>query len=60
MLTLRGTLGLFTWQSQVSHDPSLQILSITGSLLSVVPIVITFLVLQRYWKAGLAAGAVKA
>ncbi|MCC5033320.1 carbohydrate ABC transporter permease [Streptomyces sp. WAC 00631] len=54
------TLGLFTWQSQVSRDPSLQILSLTGSLVSVVPIVITFLVLQRYWKAGLAAGAVKA
>ncbi|MEU3145307.1 MULTISPECIES: carbohydrate ABC transporter permease [unclassified Streptomyces] len=53
------TLGLFTWQSQVSRDPSLQILSLTGSLVSVVPIVITFLVLQRYWKAGLAAGAVK-
>lgn len=53
------TLGLFTWQSQVSRDPSLQILSLTGSLVSVVPIVITFLVLQRYWRAGLAAGAVK-
>ncbi|WP_324784974.1 carbohydrate ABC transporter permease [Streptomyces sp. H51] len=53
------TLGLFTWQSQVSRDPSLQILSLTGSLVSVVPIVIAFLVLQRYWKAGLAAGAVK-
>ncbi|MFF4648349.1 carbohydrate ABC transporter permease [Streptomyces sp. NPDC001380] len=53
------TLGLFTWQSQVSRDPQLQILTVTGSLVSVVPIVIAFLALQRYWRAGLSAGAVK-
>ncbi|WP_084963886.1 carbohydrate ABC transporter permease [Thermoactinospora rubra] len=53
------TLGLFTWQSQVSREPGLQILTVAGSLVSVVPIVITFLLLQRYWRAGLAAGAVK-
>ncbi|MGW2346883.1 carbohydrate ABC transporter permease [Streptomyces sp. NPDC001661] len=53
------TLGLFTWQSQTSRMPGLQILTLTGSLVSVVPIVLTFLLLQRYWRAGLAAGAVK-
>lgn len=53
------TLGLFSWQSQISRNPELQILTVTGSLVSVIPIVLTFLVLQRYWKAGLAAGAVK-
>lgn len=53
------TLGLYTWQSQLSREPGLQILTITGSLVSVVPIVVTFLVLQRYWRAGLAAGSVK-
>jgi len=53
------TLGLFTWQSQTSRLPVLQTLSIVGALVSVVPIVLTFLLLQRYWRAGLAAGAVK-
>ncbi len=32
---------------------------ITGSLLAIVPIVIAFLVLQRYWQSGLTAGSVK-
>ncbi|GAB3962643.1 carbohydrate ABC transporter permease [Streptomyces sparsus] len=53
------TLGLFTWQSQISRLPQLQTLTIVGSLVSVVPIVLTFLLLQRYWRAGMAAGAVK-
>ncbi|MFF7341008.1 carbohydrate ABC transporter permease [Streptomyces sp. NPDC008163] len=54
------TLGLFTWQSQTSRLPELQTLTIVGAAVSVVPIVLTFLLLQRYWRAGLAAGAVKA
>ena len=33
---------------------------ITGSLLAVVPLVIAFLFLQRYWESGLATGGVKA
>lgn len=51
------TYGLYSWQSQVSRDPDLQILTVTGSLVSVIPLVITFLVLQRYWQAGLTAGS---
>ncbi len=54
------TLGLFQWQSQISRDPQLQVLTIVGSLVSVIPLVITFLMLQRYWRSGLSAGAVKA
>ena len=53
------TLGLFTWQSQTGRLPELQTLTIVGAMVSVVPIVLTFLLLQRYWRAGLAAGAVK-
>jgi multiple sugar transport system permease protein len=53
------TLGLFTWQSQTSRLPELQTLTLVGALVSVVPIVLTFLLLQRYWRAGLSAGAVK-
>ncbi|KQS72177.1 hypothetical protein ASG41_18825 [Modestobacter sp. Leaf380] len=32
---------------------------ITGSLVSIVPLVVAFLFLQRYWQSGLAAGSVK-
>ncbi len=32
---------------------------ITGSLVTIIPIVAAFLVLQRYWQSGLAAGSVK-
>lgn len=53
------TYGLFTWASQVSRDPILQVLAIVGSLISVIPLIITFLGLQRFWRTGLAAGAVK-
>ena len=31
----------------------------TGSLLSIVPLVVAFLLLQRYWQSGLATGSVK-
>ena len=34
-------------------------LVITGSLLTVIPIMIAFLFMQRYWQSGLAAGSVK-
>lgn len=33
---------------------------ITGSLLSIIPLVVAFLFLQRYWQSGLATGGVKA
>ncbi|MFJ6902794.1 carbohydrate ABC transporter permease [Streptomyces griseoluteus] len=53
------TLGLYTWQTQTSRLPVLQTLTLVGALVSVVPIVLTFLLLQRYWRAGLSTGAVK-
>jgi ABC-type maltose transport system permease subunit len=33
---------------------------ITGSILSIIPLVVAFLFLQRYWQSGLATGGVKA
>jgi multiple sugar transport system permease protein len=33
---------------------------ITGSLISIIPIVLAFIYLQRYWQTGLTAGSVKA
>lgn len=53
------TLGLYTWQSQVSRSPELQVLVVVGSLISVLPLMIMFLALQRFWRSGLSAGAVK-
>jgi multiple sugar transport system permease protein len=32
---------------------------VTGSLLSIIPLIIAFLLLQRFWQSGLSAGAVK-
>lgn len=52
-------LGLFSWQSQLSHDPQLLLLTVVGSAVSVVPLVVVFLSLQRYWRAGLTSGSVK-
>nr|MDT0660399.1 carbohydrate ABC transporter permease [Micromonospora sp. DSM 115978] len=53
------TLGLYTWNTQVNQLPQLRGLVLTGALLSIVPLVVAFLLLQRYWRHGLGAGAVK-
>ncbi|MBF4562168.1 carbohydrate ABC transporter permease [Microbacterium sp. VKM Ac-2870] len=55
------TIGLQQWNLQavgVSSQPIFNLV-ITGSLLTIVPIVIAFLLLQRYWQSGLSAGSVK-
>ncbi|WP_175439217.1 carbohydrate ABC transporter permease [Streptomyces vilmorinianum] len=55
------TLGLNAWnaQAQTAGGEAVFDLIITGSLLTIVPIVVVFLLLQRYWQSGLAAGSVK-
>ncbi len=53
------TLGLFSWQSQISRVPLLQSLVIAGAVIAVIPVVAMFLSLQRFWKGGLSAGSVK-
>ncbi|MFG1819377.1 carbohydrate ABC transporter permease [Kribbella sp. NPDC049174] len=53
------TLGLFFWNSQLRDQPWYDLV-VTGSLISAIPLVIAFLALQRYWRAGLSAGSVKA
>lgn len=50
------TLGLYGMMSYFSPDKGAVML---GALLGVVPLVLLFLFLQRYWQSGLAAGAVK-
>jgi multiple sugar transport system permease protein len=55
------TVGLNEWndQSFSAGGQAIYNLVITGSLLTVIPIMIAFLVMQRYWRSGLAAGSVK-
>ncbi|WP_157250016.1 carbohydrate ABC transporter permease [Nonomuraea typhae] len=53
------SLGLFTWEKQGHAFPEFHTLVITGSLLSVVPLLVVFMSLQRFWKAGMTAGSVK-
>ncbi|MFC7527635.1 carbohydrate ABC transporter permease [Actinoplanes sp. GCM10030250] len=53
------TLGLYSWNTQVNQLPELRMLVLTGALVSIVPLVIAFLLLQRFWRNGLGAGAVK-
>lgn len=53
------TLGLYEWNGQTARAPLLQESVITGSLVSIVPVIIVFIILQRFWRAGLAAGSLK-
>ncbi|MFB6720971.1 carbohydrate ABC transporter permease [Kribbella sp. NPDC056345] len=55
------TVGLTQWNSQatgVGANPIYNLV-ITGSLLTIVPLVVAFLLLQRFWQSGLSAGSVK-
>ncbi|MFB2598194.1 carbohydrate ABC transporter permease [Herbiconiux sp. P17] len=54
------TVGLNGLLNQGSSVPALYSLVVTGALLSIIPLVALFLVLQRFWKVDLGAGAVKA
>jgi multiple sugar transport system permease protein len=52
------TLGLYTWNNEYGQAPQLVSYVIIGSLISVIPLVIAFLSLQRFWRSGLAAGSI--
>jgi multiple sugar transport system permease protein len=55
------TLGLDAWNDQAATAGGQAIfnLVITGSLLTILPLLVAFLFLQRYWQSGLSAGGVK-
>lgn len=53
------TLGLYEWNGQTARIPLLQESVITGALVSIVPVIIVFILLQRFWRTGLAAGSIK-
>ncbi|MTE24132.1 ABC transporter permease subunit [Microbacterium sp. ZXX196] len=54
-------IGLNQWNAQAATAGGEAIfdLVITGALLTIVPLIIAFLFMQRYWQSGLAAGSVK-
>ncbi|WP_324011966.1 carbohydrate ABC transporter permease [Microbacterium sp. JZ37] len=53
------TLGLNNWRAQVDRLPEFYELTTGGVLLSVIPLAIAMIVLQRFWRGGLTEGAVK-
>lgn len=55
------TIGLNAWNNQATTAGGDAIfdLVITGSLLAIIPLIALFLLLQRFWQSGLAAGSVK-
>jgi multiple sugar transport system permease protein len=53
------TFGLYQWNSQLNQIPELNTYVLVGSLLSIIPLVVAFLSLQRFWRGGLGAGSVK-
>ena len=53
------TLGLYAWNSQTHGIPELRAFVLIGALLSIIPLIITFLLLQRFWRSGLGTGSVK-
>lgn len=53
------TVGLSTLMNQGASQPAMYTTVITGALVSIIPLIALFLVLQRYWQTDLTAGAVK-
>jgi multiple sugar transport system permease protein len=57
------TVGIGLWEQLASSNngggTSVWGLIITGSLVSIIPLVVAFLTLQRYWQGGLSVGSLK-
>jgi len=56
------TIGLAQWNASANAGGGSQALFsivVTGSLLSIIPLVLAFLFLQRFWQSGLSTGSVK-
>ncbi|WP_335990919.1 carbohydrate ABC transporter permease [Glycomyces sp. MUSA5-2] len=57
------TVGLANWQGQAASSGGASgdyiPLVVTGSLISIFPLIVAFLFLQRYWTTGLVSGSVK-
>jgi multiple sugar transport system permease protein len=56
------TVGLTTWFNTAQQEAGTRMLFnlvVTGSLLAIVPLVVAFVLLQRFWRSGAATGALK-
>ena len=53
------TLGLYAWNSQVDQRPELRGLVLVGALVSILPMIVAFIFLQRFWRSGLGTGSIK-
>lgn len=53
------TFGLYAWNSSINQFPELRGYVLVGALISIIPLIVTFLLLQRYWRTGLGTGALK-
>lgn len=53
------SLGLYSWNTTAPINPDYYPLMVIGSLLALLPLIVAFLLLQRYWRSGLTAGSVK-
>lgn len=53
------TVGLFTLLDAGTSQPSLYSLVLIGAVLSILPLVVLFFLLQRFWRVDLTAGSVK-
>lgn len=53
------TLGLNNWRSQVDRLPEFYQLTTGGVLVSIIPLIIAMIVLQRFWRGGLTEGSIK-
>ncbi|MGN6425180.1 MAG: carbohydrate ABC transporter permease [Leifsonia sp.] len=53
------TLGLNAWRAQTDRLPEFYELTTGGVLLSIIPLAVAMIVLQRFWRGGLTEGAVK-
>lgn len=52
------TLGLYAWNNEYGQAPQLVSYVIIGAAISVIPLIVAFLSLQRFWRSGLTAGSV--
>ncbi|MCH9276536.1 carbohydrate ABC transporter permease [Bifidobacterium amazonense] len=51
--------GLVDWNKQSTSVAQLGTLTLVGSFVSLMPLILVFIFSQRYWKSGIAAGGVK-
>ncbi|GAB3980158.1 carbohydrate ABC transporter permease [Actinoallomurus acanthiterrae] len=57
--TFPVTLGLYSWNQEVVRAQNMTPMVVTGSLLSIVPLALFMISLQRFWRGGILAGSLR-